>query len=320
MRILHEFIYERPKSVDEALALLEKHKAGLAPLAGGTDLVVGMKMRSILQITEKAGTQQAKWRAARRVQPIQKPAVVMSLADLPDMKGVRAKSGRAWIGPNTTMADLASCGCVPQALAALADAAAIMGSPLIRNRATVGGNIMNARPAADTAVAFLALGGTLLLASRSGKRSVDVGSFFTGPGRSVRRDDELLVGLEAEFRDGEGSAYFRMGNRRQLEIALVGASAWLRIDPRTGSIAAARIALGAVGPTPLPAQAAAAGLVGAKPTAEAFEAAAKTARGEVKPIDDFRGSAAYRLELVETLVQRALETAAVRALGKGARA
>jgi CO/xanthine dehydrogenase FAD-binding subunit len=320
MRILHEFIYERPGSLDEALALLERHGASLSPLAGGTDLVVNMKMRGILQITPKAGTPDAKWRAARRVQPIHQPAVVMSLADLPGMTGVRAGGGRAWIGPSTTMTFLASCGQVPAALGAIVDAAAVMGSPLIRNRATIGGNIMNARPAADTAVAFLAIGGSLELASARGKRSVDIGSFFTGPGRSVRREDELLVGLEAGAADATGSAYHRMGNRRQLEIALVGAAASLRIDPGSGTIAAARIALGAVGPTPLLAQKAASGLIGAKPTAEAFAAAARAARLDVKPIDDFRGSAAYRLELVETLVQRALATAAARALGKGARA
>jgi CO/xanthine dehydrogenase FAD-binding subunit len=148
---------------------------------------------------------------------------------------------------------------------------------------------------------------------------VDIAAFFTGPGRSVRRADELLVGIDVPAAKGQGSAYVRMGNRKQLEIALVGAGAWLEIDKTTRKITAARISLGAVGPKPLLAPLAASGLVGMFPDAEAFAAAGRTARGEVKPIDDFRGSAGYRLELVETLVQRALAIAVSRALGKGGR-
>jgi carbon-monoxide dehydrogenase medium subunit len=305
--------------LNEALILLDRHRGNLAPLAGGTDLVVNMKMRSILQITEKAGTAAARWPAARRVPAIQTPAVVMSLADLPKLRGVRAGKGRVWIGPTTTMSELAASTGLKPAVAAVRDAAAIMGSALIRNRATIGGNVVNARPAADTAVALLALGAELELASRTERRAVEIASFFTGPGRSVRRPDELLVGIAVPAAPGQGSAYVRMGNRKQLEIALVCAGAWLQIDKATRTITAARISLGAVAPTPVLAPLAAAGLVGKIADAAAFAAAGATARGEVKPIDDFRGSASYRLELVDTLVQRALATAAARALGKGGR-
>ena len=320
MRILHEFSYERPRCLGEALALLGEHGAALSPLAGGTDLVVNMKMRSILQITERAGATDARWPAARRVPPIQTPRVVMSLAELEELEGVAIDGGLVRVGPTTTMAALADAGALPATLGALRDAAAIMGSPLIRNLATVGGNVMNARPAADTAVALLACGAQLSLESKAdGARLVDLASFFTGPGRSVRRGDELLTRIEATAAPGQGSAYERLGNRRQLEIALVGAAAWLALDGGTGKITAARIALGAVGPTPLLAGDAAASLIGKAPGDAAFEAAGKTARGEVKPIDDFRGTAAYRLELVQALVRRALEGAAARAIGKGGR-
>lgn len=319
MRILHEFSYERPGSLREALALLEKHGAALSPLAGGTDLVVNMKMRGILQVTEGAGTPAAKWPAARRVPAIQRPAVVMSLAEIRKLRGVTTGEGFVRVGPTTTMSGLAACGDLPPALGAVRDAAAIMGSPLIRNLATVGGNVVNARPAADTAVALLALAAKLELASASGRRTVPIASFFTGPGRSVRRADELLVGIKVPAAKRQGSAYERIGNRRQLEIALVCAAAWLELEPRTGKIAGARLSLGAVGPTPLLAPAAASLLVGRRADAEAFAAAAKAAREEAAPIDDFRGSAAYRLELVETLVARALAAAAGRAAGKGGR-
>jgi carbon-monoxide dehydrogenase medium subunit len=318
MTILHDFAYERPSTLDDALALLDAHRERLRPLAGGTDLVVNMKLRGILQLTSDAGTPHARWPAARTVQPVQQPDVVMSLADLASLRGLELRGDAFRIGPTTTMAEIAAAAGLPPTLGALRDAAAIMGSPLIRNRATVGGNVVNARPAADTAVALLALGARLELASRCERRRVDLSSFFTGPGRCVRRDDELLVGIDVPCGAAEGSAYLRMGQRRQLEIALTCAAAWLRLDPLSGTIAAARIALGAVGPTPVLATAASRELVGRRPTPEAFAAAARAARAEARPIDDFRGSAAYRLELVEVLVGRALAEAASRTAVRGA--
>jgi carbon-monoxide dehydrogenase medium subunit len=317
MRILHEFTYERPRTVDEALALLAQHGASLSPLAGGTDLVVNMKLRGILQLTPGAGTPQAKWPAARRVPAIQRPAVVMSLADLPELKGIAGGPDLVRIGPRSTMSEIAAEGGFPPSILAVRDAAAIMGSPLIRNLGTIGGNLINARPAADTAVALLCLDARLELAAAAGRRTVGIDSFFTGPGTSVRRADELLVAIEAPCAPGEGSAYLRVGNRRQLEIALVGAAAWIRLDPGSGVIAEARIALGAVAPTPVRAAKAAAALAGRQPTPEAFGEAAREASAEVSPISDFRGSAAYRHELVTTLVARALAAAAGRASAKG---
>jgi CO/xanthine dehydrogenase FAD-binding subunit len=317
MTILHDFEYERPSSLDDALVLLDAHRERLRPLAGGTDLLVNMKLRGILQQTPGAGTVDARWRSARTAVPVHGPDVVMSLADLPALRGLESRGSFFRVGPTTTMADVGGAP-LPPALGALRDAAAIMGSPLIRNRATVGGNVVNARPAADTAVALVALGARLELASRSERRRMDLASFFVGPGRCLRRDDELLVDVEVPCGPAEGSAYVRMGQRRQLEIALVSVGAWLRLDDRARTVVAARISLGAVGPTPLLAASAAAELVGRPPTAETFAAAARTARGEGRPIDDFRGSAAYRLELVEVLVRRALEAAAARAEAGGA--
>lgn len=311
--ILHEFEYHRPRTLDEALSLLAGYGEKASPVAGGTDLLVNMKYRSMLQLVEGAGTSGAKLRAASQVPAMHCPAAVISLRDVPGLAGVRHDGAVVWVGPMTTMAQIAADTGLPHGLLALADAAGIMGSPLIRNRATIGGNLINARPAADTAVAVLALGGALELVSAGGTRTVEARKFFTGPGKSVRRGDELLAGIVLQAQPGEGSAYLRQGTRRQLEIALVGAAAWLKIDPVTGMCADARISLGAVGPTPVLAGGAAKALIGRKPTAEAFAEAAKAARGEARPIDDFRGSAAYRKELAEVLVRRALERAASRA-------
>jgi CO/xanthine dehydrogenase FAD-binding subunit len=311
--ILHDFDYQRPGTLEEALALLDEHGDRASPLAGGTDLVVEMSYRSILQLVDGAGTDRAEFATAARAQPMRHPQVVVSLADLNELGGISEGDGVLHIGPLTTMAAFAARSDTSPAVGALRDAAAIMGSPLIRNRATIGGNLVHARPAADTAVAILALNGRLELANTRGSRWVDISSFFTGPGQSVRRPDELLVCIELPCLPHSGSAYLRQGTRRQLEIALVGAASWLRLDRSSCLVADARIALGAVAPTPVLATRAASSLVGQEPTTESFSAAAALAREEAKPIDDFRGSAAYRLELIEVLVRRSLAVALARA-------
>jgi len=316
MRIVNEFEYARASSLKEALSILARRGKAAAPLAGGTDLVVNMKYRSMLQLAGGAKPPPDRFEATKRFPAIQHPEVVVSLRDIEELHGITTGSDRVAVGPLTTMAEIAANEELPPALGALRDAAGIMGSPIIRNRATFGGNVINARPAADSAVSLLALGGRLELASTSGRRWVNAEDFFTGPGTSVRRAEELLVTLEMPCGPGQGSAYLRQGTRRQLEIALVGAAAWVEIAPGSGEISAARIALGAVAPTPVTAPRAAQALVGKPPDADNLSEAARTAREEAKPIDDFRGSAAYRLEVAEVLVQRALTNAVSRAGGK----
>jgi CO/xanthine dehydrogenase FAD-binding subunit len=314
--ILHDFDYQRPGTLREALAILEEYGARASPLAGGTDLVVEMSYRSILQLVKGAGTATAEFATAARVPAMRRPEVVVSLADLAELGGVSEGNGVLRLGALTTMAEFAAQSDIPPAVWALQDAAGIMGSPLIRNRATIGGNLVHARPAADTAVAIMALNGRLQLANARESRWVDIFSFFTGPGQNIRRPDELLVCVELPCSPDTGSAYLRQGTRRQLEIALVGAASWLRLDPSSRVVSDARIALGAVAPTPVLATEAANSLVGRDPTPEALSSAAALAREEAKPIDDFRGSALYRLELIEVLVRRSLGIALSRVQGE----
>jgi carbon-monoxide dehydrogenase medium subunit len=308
MRILHEFEYERPHDLNAALELMARHGGRARAIAGGTDLVIGMKYRSILQLADAD-----KFSAASRAPKVTRPEVVVSLSGLSELKGISVDTDAVTVGPGTTMAEIARREDLPAAALALVDAAAAMGSPLIRNRATIGGNVVHARPAADTAVAGITLGAELVLASTGGRRTVAATDFFTGPGETVKRPDELLVSIRLTHGPGVGRAYYRPGTRRQLEIALASAAAWVRLDPGTGEVGEARIGLGAVGPTPLLAPEAAKTLIGNPPDAEHISTAALAARSEIKPIDDYRGSAAYRVEIVAVLVRRALETAVSRA-------
>ncbi len=317
MRILHDFDYRRPGTVEEALALLAEYGEKASPIAGGTDLVVYMKYRNMMQLVDGVGTPSARFPAASRVPAMQRPDVVVSISGLEELKTINTENDKVNVGPGITMTQLARITDLPKSLLALRDAARAMGSPLIRNRATVGGNIINARPAADSAIAIVALGGKLHLASAKEKRSVHASEFFTGPGESVRRADELLVAIELPCLPDEGSAYMRQGTRRQLEIALACVASWVRVDPGTGTVTSARICLGAVAPTPILAPKAAGSLIGKPPSDENIAAAAALAPAETRPIDDYRGSAEYRKEMIRVLVRRTLSLAVARATGKG---
>jgi len=317
MMILHDFEYQKPASVEDALAILAEYGDRARPLAGGTDVVVNMKHRSVLQLVDGAGTKDARFETAKRVPSIDRPKVVVSLRALDELAGIAVGEDEVLVGPGTTMTEIVRQPDLPPGLEALRDAAAIMGSPHIRNMATVGGNIVNGRPAADTAVAVIALGARLELASTGGRRTVEADGFITAPGKTVKRPDELVVSIGIPTGAGQGSAYMRQGTRRQLEIAIVGVASWVALEPDSGVIADARICLGAVGPTPLLATKAAQLTIGKQPTADVFSEAAGIARGEAKPIDDFRGSADYRRDIVEVMTRRTLETAAERAAGRG---
>ncbi len=288
--LLPRFDYQRPSHLDAALALLAQAGGEARPLAGGTDLLVNLKLGKV---------------ACR---------LVVDLDGVDELKAVSGPANGLGLGALVTAAWLAR-----QAgglgLMGLAEAGAALGSPQVRNRATVGGNLCTARPAGDLATALLALGAGVVLAGPSGRRELPVSEFITGPGLTAIAPGEILVAARpaAEAALG-GGAFEKLGLRRTMEIALVSAAAWVQAATDGRTIQAARVALGAVGPTPLLASAAAAALVGQPAGQEAFAAAANAAAEAAKPIDDHRGSADYRRQMVAVLTHRALERAWARAL------
>ena len=317
MIIPHEFTFLKPKELKEVLTLLDKYGERASLLAGGTDLIVNMKYRSILQLTPGAGTQGAKYPAAKAVLPMHQPEVVISLNGLVELKGIIRNKFDIFVGPTTTMTEISTCRALPPALGALQDAASCMGTPLIRNRATIGGNLVNARPAADGAVALTALRSRLKIESLQQERWEPSFQFITAPGCTTCRGNELITGIEIPLGPDQGSAYFRHGMRRQMEIAIAGSAVWIQLHPGSGTIADACICLGAVGPTPILALQAAEELKGRQADEKTADHVAKIARKEAKPIDDFRGSADYRLQLIEVLTRRAIREAVNRAQIKG---
>jgi carbon-monoxide dehydrogenase medium subunit len=291
---MKRFNYLAPESLEEALEMLALH-TDATPLAGGTDLLV--------QIKEHNRTLQT----------------ILSLKRVKETARCVYDNGLLSLGATTTVGAVAANRSLREDFTALASAAGMIGSVQIRNMATIGGNLCNASPSADTAPPLLALNAQAVIASSQGERRVPLEAFFLGPGHSSLQPGELLKALIVpRLPQRSGSYYLRHTPRAWMDIAVVGVAAVITLDD-AGAITGAGLGLGAVAPVPMRAKAAEALLIGKKPDDALFRAAGKTAADESSPIDDVRSSAEYRRHLVEILTRRALQGALAQAqLGKGA--
>lgn len=284
---MKRFDYLAPTSLNEAQALLSDRPEAL-PLAGGTDLLVQIKEH-------------------RR--PVE---ALLSLKRVPEVHQF-SLNGMLRLGSAVSLAQIAAEPQVRQNYAALAEGAALIGSVQIRSMATMGGNLCNASPSADTAPPLLVLNAQAVIVAAEGERYVPLGEFFRGPGRTVLQAGELLKEIVVPQPPGRsGSCYLRQTPRAAMDIAVVGVAAALSLDA-AGIITEARLALGAVAPTPMRATAAEALLSGQRLTGELLAEAGHIAAQEARPIDDLRASAEYRRHLVNVLSQRALSQALARA-------
>jgi carbon-monoxide dehydrogenase medium subunit len=325
-----------PNTIEEACNYLVTHEEdGVQILGGGTDLLVDLREQVFPQhvprcdgcsshpdgkisstidcglwSAEPPMVSSGAVRAFLTKTNKPAPKFLVSLHKLDKLKGIhQLRDGRLQIGALTTISEIERSQMVRASWAALADGAEQLGSPLVRNRGTVGGNIANARPAADTVIPIVALGGMLTLQGSSGSRKVPADEFPRGPGVTVLQPDEILTSVHLpKPLKHSGSAYYKLANRKALEISTVGVSVWLALEKADGPIIDVRIALGAVGPTPLLASTAQDYLKNKNPTDSVLDEAAQLACGDARPIDDHRGSASYRLEMVKVLTERLLKT------------
>jgi aerobic carbon-monoxide dehydrogenase medium subunit len=287
IRRLPSFEYHAPASIQEALECLSQCAGKAKVLAGGTDLLVSMKKR------EKV------------------PEHLINLKGIEGLNAIRydARKGLA-IGGLTTVGDIERSQIVREKFGALWDAVNIMAAPQVRNLGTIGGNLCSAVPSADTAPPLIALGASVRLLGTKGERSVPVESFFKGPGESVLKADEILVEvLVPNPPENSGGAYFKLMRRNAMDLALVGAAVFLRINKEKKVCQEARIALGAVAPTPMRALKAEHVLVGKEVDDKIAEEAGNKARLEARPITDIRASEAYRRDMVGVLTKRAIMAA-----------
>ena len=289
---MRRFTYLAPQSLDEALAALREHGDGVKLLAGGTDLLVQIKEGGL------------------------HPSAVVSLHAVEELRGLRFDEGEGmWIGAGTLMADVAGHPVVRERYTALAEGAGVLGSVQTRNLATIGGNVANAAPSADSVPGLVVFDAVAEARSADGARQVLLTDLFVGPGRTVLRRDEILVGFRLPAPPPRtGSVYQRHTPRKIMDIAVVGVGVRLTLD-QDGAVSDARICLAAVAPTPIRAPEAEAALTGERPSEALFARAAELAQQAARPISDVRGSADFRRYLVGVMTRRCLAVALDRAKG-----
>jgi len=286
---LHEFTYEAPSTVAEAMRLLAAPGEGARVLCGGTDILIQMR----------AG--------------VRRPSRLVDVKGIPELRRISfdPKTGLR-LGAAVACIEIFESALMRKHYPGLTEAAHLIGSTQIQSRASVGGNLCNGSPAADTTPALIALGAIAHLTGPGGEREVAVEEFVTGPGQTVLKPGELLVDLRiAAPRPHSSDCYLRLIPRNEMDIAVVGVGAALTLEG--DKCVAARIALGAVGPTQILARKAGDSLIGKQLDAAALDNAARLASEAATPIDDMRGTAEYRRHVAGVLTRRALAGAAERA-------
>jgi carbon-monoxide dehydrogenase medium subunit len=245
--------------------------------------------------------------------------LVVDVKRIPELTTVSLDPARGLtVGAAVTCARLCEHPGVRQVYPALIDAISLIGGAAIQERATVGGNLCNAAPSGDSIPALIVLGATCTVAGPGGVRTVPAEAFCTAPGVTVLGKGEVLVSIHLPApKPLSGAGYVRFTPRGEMDLAVAGAGAWMRLGEERSRIVDAHVALSAVAPTPLLVESAGEALVGQAPSEEAFAQAAMLAQEVARPISDVRGTGAQRRHLVGVLVKRALRVAADRAVERG---
>jgi carbon-monoxide dehydrogenase medium subunit len=284
--MLPEFDLLRPTTLPEALEILTKGGPDVTPLAGGTNVIVDM-------------------RAGHR-----SPRALLDLGKVAELRTIRTQDGHIWVGGGTTIADLLNHPLIAEHGALLREAAAHLGNPLIRNRATLAGNLVDASPAADTAPPLLILDAEVELVSSKGTRRLSLEDFLVGPNETLLRSEELLVAVRWPIPPPQSSGGFRKIGLRKAGACSVVTAAVMVTWNGNHVCHEARIGLGAVAPKPIRPHAAEKALRGQPLTEQVIAEAARLSAEATSPIDDVRGSADYRKRVVEVVVRRLLKTVA----------
>jgi carbon-monoxide dehydrogenase medium subunit len=284
--------YHAPETLQEAAAILGSNE-GCHVLAGGTDLLVQMKSG------------------------VKRPGCIVDIKAIPGLTGVTLDDNGLTLGAAAPAQSITEREDVKAVFPGLVEAIDLIGSTQIQGRCSVGGNLCNSSPAADTVPALIANAALCNISGPSGERQVAVEAFNTGPGQNCLDRGEILTSLFIPAPEARSAdAYLRFIPRTEMDIAVVGAGVALTLD-ENGNCSAARVAIGAVAPTALLVPEAAAALIGSQLDDAALAAAAEAASAAARPISDKRGSADYRRSVVGVMTKRAAAIARDRALGAG---
>ena len=281
--------YEAPDSLDAAVALLAGASGEARVLAGGTDLLVQLRSGLI------------------------EPGLVLDVKKIPEMRRITAEDGGFRIGAAVACAELGEHALVKQAWPGVVEAAELIGSTQIQGRATMGGNLCNASPAADSVPAMIAADAIATVIGPDGRREARVEEIATGPGETSLAKGEIVVSIFLPARPPRSAdAYLRFIPRTEMDIAVVGAGVSLTLD-EGGTCSAARVALAAVAERVMLVPAAAEALIGTAVDDAALERLAEAASAACRPIDDKRGTKEFRTKVAGVLARRAARKALERA-------
>lgn len=280
---MHAFQYLAPRSLEDALEILGEKPQDTKVLAGGTDVLVQMKEEGL------------------------RPALVVDIGVLDRLRGIREKEGFVCIGPLTTHWDLAHDQLIQRHGMALAQGASRVGSPQIRRRGTIGGNIANASPAADTIPPLMVLGAEIQISSAQGSRWERADSFMVSPSETVLKPQELITEVRFPHKNRRHrSQYEKFGSRNALSIAVASVAVASTVE-ESGRLTDVKIALGSVSPTVVMAPEVEALLEGEVLESGLVARAAASVGQACCPIDDIRGTIWYRRQLVGALLSRILQ-------------
>lgn len=290
---MQAFSYVPARSISEAADILAKEGDGAKLLSGGTDIIVQLR----------EGRRSAK--------------VVVDVKGIPELNQLTfdPRAGLV-IGAAVPVYRIYNNAEIARAYPGLIDAASIIGGTAVQGRATLGGNVCTASPAGDSIPALIAHSAVAVVASRSVMREIPLERFFAGPGRTVLNAGELLVRFQIPAPQPHAAgAHLRFIPRNEMDIAVVSAGVYVVLDAAQANVLSARIALGAVAPTPLFVKGAGDALAGKPISAENIDAAAKLAQAAATPITDMRGTVEQRVHLTYVMTKRAIEKAIERARG-----
>lgn len=274
---MREFVYLRPETVEEAVALREKHEGCSVLLNGGTDIVIQLRDHLI------------------------SPEFVIDIKHIPGLRSLTFhKEDGLYIGACVTMNELGDNEDVKKYYPFLQEAAYSVGSKQVRNRATIAGNIVNASPLCDTGTPLYVCDAKVCIAGKEGEREIPISEFITFVRRTVLQPDEVVVGIKVPYTEGAEGIFTKVSRRKEVDLSTICATALKLKDTY-------RIAFGAVAPTPIRLKKTEDLLNNNLLTPELIEEAAKLARTEVSPISDVRASKEYRYDVVEVTVRRSLE-------------
>jgi carbon-monoxide dehydrogenase medium subunit len=284
-----EIRYVAPRTIEEAISAFAAAGSAARILAGGTDLLVQMRAGMV------------------------RPGLIVDIKKIGEMSKIeQTADGGFVVGAAVAGAVLAEHPRFGKVWPGVLEAVNLIGSKQVQGRASAGGNLCNASPAGDSVPAMIAAGAVVTVQGPNGRRQLKVEEVPAGPGRTNLKPGEILVSFTLPPRQpGSSDAYLRMIPRTEMDIAVVGCGVSLTV--KDGVCAAARVGLGAVAPTPLLVEDAAKALVGSRLDAKALEAAAAACRAACRPIDDKRGTIAYRVKTAGVLLKRTVAIATQRA-------